>query len=193
MTKIFITAFILIFLTGCLAGVGPKEVPTLTPPPTYTPYPTFTPFPTNTPMPTASPTPRINVEATESSIIERKEFFTDQAKRVFADFGCVVAVWGENSFELTCTNIRTNDVELMKKAAHSMTWVLAGALKDYELTICFQENFVLSLIFLSDDASTILSTKTNGRILSKLVDEIGIEYEEWLEVAELQIMDTNKQ
>ena len=183
MKKVLILLSLLsIFIITACSSV-PMQTPTIESAPTSTSKPTktVTPTPSFTPLPTqtSTPTQEINLSATSTMIAKKQEHFSNEVKRIFAEFACASAIWEDKSFSLACVNVNASNYEDLRLIAYRMTNVFALQWKDMELNQCFEDDFYLSLALMSNNQEFIIEATTSGKLLERFLENNPITQDIW--------------
>lgn len=161
--------------------------PTNTPFATFTPFPTLVPYSTFTKQPIQPPTPtkEIIFSATSTIIAKKKDHFSSEVQRIFADLACTSAIWEDQSFNLACVDVDVNSYEDLRLIAYRMTNIFALQWEEMELTQCFEDGFNLQLALMSSNQNFIIEANTSGKLLEKFLGNDPITENSWEEEAEI--------
>lgn len=181
---------LILMLTICIACTAQQASPTETPQPTKTstpiPSPTITTTLTTEPTPTRTlvPTESIDPQKTQEVLKDRKDRFPDLVIDSFGeDFGCELAYWEPDSFNLVCVLVPVDNDEQLLDVAYMFTYKLGIVMRDAGFEFCFQDDFKFEISMLNKSSTWAIRAITPGNVLLDLVnDQIGTK-EEWAELS----------
>jgi len=200
MKRKFIAIITSVFLVGCTVSQADLEnaisqtltaMPSATIAPTTTPLPTST--PTFTPEPTLTPTASKDVSATQQVLEEYKWYFVSRVKELFGDeFGCAIANWEEDSFDIACVEAPANDGIELTEFAYSFTYGLGYLMDGLGFDFCFDENFSLIVTLLSSNQDWGIRAITPGNVLRMILNKEIDSSEEWLKLVDGNLQTVDK-
>ena len=102
-------------------------------------------------------------------------------------YGCVIANWKENTFELVCAKaVSYNDPEQLVTLAYTFTYVGGLRLASDGLTNLFVPDFSYVVIVMADDEKHLVRATTDGNAMMLIANEEITSQLEWEVYAKIE-------